>query len=161
MGDHDSAAVGVIERWDVDTGTPLGDPANIGDAVMGLAFSSGLSDPAQDLIAAGNFDPFTVQLWSAANGIEYPFTGHQAQVVSVAVSPDSALIVSGSADGTVRIWPNPPTNPPADALCAKLATTMSQDHWKLWVSQQIPYRHICPGLPPTPAGIPELAVAIR
>jgi WD40 repeat protein len=120
---------------------------------MGLAFSSRSADPAQDLVAAGTFDPYTLHLWSAANGIQYPFTGHQGQVVSVAVSPDSALIVSGSVDGTVRIWPNPPTNPPADALCAKLATTMSQDHWKEWVAPQITYRQVCPGLPSTPAGM--------
>ena len=62
-----ASAVGVIERWDVDTGTPLGNPARIGDAVMGLAFSSRSADPTQDLVAAGSFEPTTVQLWSAAN----------------------------------------------------------------------------------------------
>jgi WD40 repeat protein len=148
-------AVGVIQRWDVNTGKPVGDPAEIGDAVMGLAFSSQSDDPAQDRVAAGSFDPYTVQLWSAANGNQYTFSGHQAQVVSVAVSRESALIVSGSVDGTVRIWSNPPTIPPADALCAKLTTTMSQDHWNEWVSPQIPYRKMCPGLLPTLGGMPS------
>jgi WD40 repeat protein len=149
------AAVGVIQRWDVNAGTPLGDPAAIGDAVMGLAFSSQSDDTAQDRIAAGSFDPYTVQLWSAANGNQHTFTGHQAQVVSVAVSRESSLIVSGSVDGTIRIWPNPPTVLPADALCAKLTTTMSPDHWSAWVSPQIPYREMCPGLPRTPGGMPS------
>ena len=30
------SAVGVIQRWDVNAGKPVGDPAEIGDAVMGL-----------------------------------------------------------------------------------------------------------------------------
>lgn len=144
-----ASAIGVIQRWDVNAGTPIGAPAKIGSAGMGLAFSSQSDDPALDRVAAGSFDPYTVQLWSAADREQYTFTGHQAQVVSVAVSHQSALIVSGSVDGTIRIWPNPPTVPPADALCAKLTTTMSQDNWNRWVSPQIPYRETCPGLPRT------------
>ncbi|GAA4539378.1 hypothetical protein GCM10023161_18930 [Mycobacterium paraffinicum] len=151
----DSSTVGVIERWDVHTGAPMGDPAEIPHAVMGLAFSPGPAEPTQDRIVGGSFIPFTVQLLSAANGSQYTFTGHQAQVVSIAVSPDGALIASGSVDGTVRIWPNPPMSSPADALCAKLTTTMSQEHWKKWVSPHIPYRQVCPGLPPTPDEMPS------
>ena len=143
------SAAGAIQRWDVNAGTPIGAPAQIGSAVMGLAFSSQTDDPAQDRVAAGSFDPATIQLWSASNGKQYSFTGHQDKVVSVAVSQQTSLIVSGSVDGTIRIWPNPPTIPPADALCAKLTTTMSQKHWNDWVSAQIPYRHTCPGLPRT------------
>ncbi|BBZ46475.1 nSTAND1 domain-containing NTPase [Mycobacterium parmense] len=152
-----AAAVGVIQRWDADTGTPLRGPAQIGDAVMGLAFTSQSTDPSQDLIVAGSFDPYDVRLWTADGASQYTFTGHQAQVVSVAVSPDTAFIVSGSVDGTVRIWPNP--NPrrvsPAEALCAKLATTMSEKNWQSWVSPQIPYRGLCPGLRPTPKEVQD------
>jgi WD40 repeat protein len=157
MEDANMSAVGVMQRWDADTGTPLGDPAAIGDAVMGLTFASQSTDKLQDRIVAGSFDPYTLQLWSASalNGSQYTFTGHEAQVVSVAVSPDFTRIVSGSFDGTVRIWPNPSPKPPADALCAKLATTMSRDNWTHWVSPQIPYRELCPGLPPTHAEGPN------
>ena len=135
---------------------PWSDPAQIGYAVMDLAFISQSADPSQDRIVAASFDPYTVQLWSATNGSQYTFTGHEAQVVSVAVSPGrNTRIVSGSVDGTVRIWPNLPTIPAADALCAKLVTTMSQHNWTKWVAPQIPYRNPCPGLPPTSAGMPN------
>ncbi len=148
------SAVGVIQRWDVIAGTPIGAPAQIGtSAVMGLAFSSQTDDPAQDRVAAGSFDPPTIQLWSASDGKQYAFTGHQDKVVSVVVNYQSSLIVSGSVDGTIRIWPNPPTTAPADALCAKLTTTMSQDNWNKWVSPQISYRQTCPGLPRTADGM--------
>lgn len=145
-------AIGVMQRWDADTGMALGDPAEIGAAVMGLAFSSQSSDPSQDRIVAAGFDPYTVQLWSATNGSQYTFTGYEGQVVSVAVSRDFTRIVSGSVDGTIRIWPNPSPIPATNALCDKLTTTMSEGHWNEWVSSKLRYRKLCPGLPPTAAG---------
>jgi WD40 repeat protein len=33
-----------------------------------------------------------------------PFTGHRDQVTGLAFSPDGQLLLSGSADGTVRLW---------------------------------------------------------
>lgn len=147
--DKVASAVGVIQRWDAKAGNPIGAPLKIGGAVMGLAFSSQSDDAALDRVAAGGFDPPTMDLWNAADGERYVFTGHQDKVVSIALSHRSALIVSGSVDGTIRIWPNPPTSPPADALCAKLTTTMSQKNWNDWVSRQISYREMCPGLPRT------------
>ncbi|MFZ9739306.1 MAG: WD40 repeat domain-containing protein [Prochlorotrichaceae cyanobacterium] len=33
-----------------------------------------------------------------------PFRGHSGSVYSVAFSPDGQTIVSGSADGTIRLW---------------------------------------------------------
>ena len=71
-------------------------------------------------------------------------------MVSVAVSADGGRIVSGSVDGTVRIWPNPPAIPLSKALCDKLTTTISQRNWKDWISDVSPYQDVCPGLPPTP-----------
>ncbi len=151
------SAIGVIQRWSADTGRPLGGPAEIGNAGMGLAFSSQSTNPSEDRVVVGSFDPYNVQLWSASDGSQYTFTGHEGQVVSVAVSPDRTRILSGSVDGTVRIWPNPAPIPAvaADAICTKLTTTISREHWNRWVSPQIPYRDLCPGLPPTPAGMPD------
>jgi WD40 repeat protein len=155
-GTGDVSAVGVMQRWDANTGAALGDVAKVGNAVMGLAFSSQSTDPTKDSIVAGSFDPYIVQLWRAANGIQYTFTGHEAQVVSIAVSSGhNTRIVSGSVDGTIRIWPNPSTTPAADALCAKLTRTMSPSNWINWVSPQISYQDPCPGLPQTPAGMPS------
>ena len=147
--------VGVIQRWDADDGGPLGEPAEIVNIVLGLTFGSQSTNPSEDRIIAGIFDPATVQLWSATSGSQFTFTGHEAGVVSVAVSRDFTRIVSGSLDGTVRIWPNPAPKPAADALCDKLTTTMSEAHWSSWVSPQIPYQKLCPGLPPTHDEMPS------
>eukprot|EP00759_Apiculatamorpha_spiralis_P032314 PhF_6_TR3377/c2_g1_i1/m.4822 len=44
-------------------------------------------------------------MWDASNGEEVRvMNGHSAGVMSVAVSPDSTYIVSGSLDTTVRVW---------------------------------------------------------
>lgn len=147
----DAGGIGVIQRWEPPRG-PFGDPARVvGMGIMSLAFSSNATDPAGERIVVGIFDPYNVQLWNATRGDQFPLTGHQGQVVSVAVSIEGRRIVSGSVDGTVRIWPNPPAISAADALCAKLTTTMSAEHWRDWVSENIPPdQNICHGLPPSP-----------
>lgn len=66
-----------------------------------------------------------MRLWDAdspaGKQLGAPRRLHQNGVVSVAFTPDASRIVSGSVDGTVRIWPNPPTEAPKDALRDKLA----------------------------------------
>jgi len=47
----------------------------------------------------------TVRLWSAKDGsLVKEFSGHRGGISAVALSPDNALIVSGSRDTQVRIW---------------------------------------------------------
>ena len=41
---------------------------------------------------------------SRTGEIEKEFIGHTGDVWGVAVSPDSRLLVSGSADQTIRLW---------------------------------------------------------
>jgi len=78
------------------------------------------------LYIASASDDHTIRIWNASNKSEVQpavmqeamdnkemsalikserkFTGHTNMVMSVAVSPDGAAIVSGSADNSVRIW---------------------------------------------------------
>ena len=60
-------------------------------------------------------------------------------------APTASRLASGSDDNTVRLWPAYPDA--ASALCAKLTTNMSHQQWSDWVSPDIDYIEVCPGLP--------------
>ena len=109
-------------------------------------------DATGDRVIAASFDPYNVQLWNTGAGVDtFQYPLQLAQVVSVAVSAENGRIVSGSTDGTVRIWPNPPAMPADRALCQKLTTNLSEQDWRTWISPDIayePYKQICPELPP-------------
>jgi WD40 repeat protein len=116
---------GVIQRWDAASGRPAGEPMHPPEgSVIAVAYSPQVAGKEASRIVSGDSD-YTVRLWDADSpaGAQLggPLRGHQNGVVSVAFSPGASCIVSGSVDGTVRIWPNPPTKAPVDALRDKLA----------------------------------------
>jgi WD40 repeat protein len=121
---HDESAGGVIQRWDAASGQPVGEPMHPAEgSVIAVAFSPLVAGRQANRIASGDSD-YQVRLWDAdsrtGKQLGGPLRGHQNGVVSVAFTPGASCIVSGSVDGTVRIWPNPPTVAPKDALRDKL-----------------------------------------
>ena len=56
--------------------------------------------------------PVELKIWDAVTGKEYlSLKGHKGPVTSVAFSRDGQRIVSGSEDGTVRVWLAPANDP--------------------------------------------------
>jgi WD40 repeat protein len=121
----DERPSGLIQRWDAATGQPAGEPMHPPEgSVMAVAYSPQVAGKEASRIVSGDSD-YTVRLWNAdspaGEQLGGPLRGHQHAVVSVAFSPGAGCIVSGSGDSTVKIWSNPPTKAPVDALRDKLA----------------------------------------
>jgi hypothetical protein len=56
-------------------------------------------------------------------------------------------VVSASFDHTLRLWPAHAT---PKTLCDKLTTNVEDNQWNTWISADIDYQALCPGLPVGP-----------
>jgi WD40 repeat protein len=91
---------GNVQLWHADDGTPDGDARDQGQPVSAVAFS-----PDGTLVAAADLNR-SVRLWYADYPQEAtgPLAGHTDAVRSVEFSADGSRLVTGSNDGTVRMW---------------------------------------------------------
>ena len=90
---------GLIRRWDLESGKPVGDPlaGNTGKAGAGYVRDG-------RWIASGTADS-TLHIWDANTGaVVHVLKGQRDNAVSAAVSRDGALWATGNRDGTVQIW---------------------------------------------------------
>ena len=70
-----------------------------------VQFSCLAVDPSGEVITAGSTDSFEVFLWSVQTGkLLDVLAGHEGPVSSLAFSPTTNILASGSWDKTVRVW---------------------------------------------------------
>src|SRR5262249_40101641 len=91
----------MVKIWDVQTGGELQPLRGHKGEVWTAAFSP---DPSDRWIAWTEEDK-TVKVCDSHTGtLVRSFRGHTGAVTSVAFSLDGRLLVSGSRDGTVKVW---------------------------------------------------------
>jgi WD40 repeat protein/serine/threonine protein kinase len=91
-----------LKVWDVAGEKPMLAIPNVSGANVGVA----VSPDGRLLASAGPVETqHTVQLWDAQTGaVRKTLKGHLGHVWTVAFSPDSRYLASGSWDSTVKVW---------------------------------------------------------
>ncbi|MFC1959499.1 hypothetical protein ACFLYO_02205 [Chloroflexota bacterium] len=96
VGDYDDS---VLRVWEVETGATVSNVVIPGDSDrLKLAFHP-------DNWIAVSMEDGSVGVWDALNGTQLTIlTGHQAEVLDVAFSPNGELLASSGRDGLVYLW---------------------------------------------------------
>jgi tetratricopeptide (TPR) repeat protein len=115
-----TASNGTAQVWDAATGARLTSPMPHSlSGEIGVLFS-----PDGRLVLTGggapprgyeSVDP-TLRLWDAATGEPVALLTHRSAVYTASFSPDGRRVVTGCADGTVRIWDVSPDDRPLPDL---------------------------------------------
>jgi WD40 repeat protein len=87
-------------------------------------------------------------LWNL-HDIDSPPTilsGHEKCIQSVAFSPDSQFLASGSDDWTIRVW-TVKAQQLADKISKKVWRNLNMQEWGEFVSRDLPYQRTCLKLP--------------
>ena len=98
-------ALGMIDLWDVESGTKEKELKGHKRGVIGLAFSP----DGRTLVSVSGDEDATLRLWDVVSGTnKKTISGYGGWVKGVAYSPDGQTLISGNGyafgDATLRLW---------------------------------------------------------
>jgi dipeptidyl aminopeptidase/acylaminoacyl peptidase len=135
-----------IRLWDVSTGRERQRFLGHENFVYGVAFSPDgrwvLSGGGGTIEGHNNWQRGTdmsLRLWDVGSGREvHRFTGHSAPVKSVAFSPDGKFALSGSEDGTARVWRLPESIESDGGVASRLDMSEGRDRTDSSIPAPVP-----------------------
>ncbi|MDN5205328.1 hypothetical protein QQ008_28345 [Fulvivirgaceae bacterium BMA10] len=103
--------------------------------------------PNDESLAATSFDG-EGRIWNMAKLNNQPIVlyDHEDWVWSLTFSPDGTKLVTGSANGLIRMYPTDPREL-AEQICPHLIQNFSTRQWYQYVDTDIKYEQTCPDLP--------------
>ena len=78
---------------------------------------------------------------------------HENYVYSVVFSPDGRYVLSGSHDGTARVWEWQSKDLIASA-CSRLSRNLTRAEWNEYIGEALSYKATCENLPIEPESMP-------
>ncbi len=129
---------GIVKIFDLNSRNIIKELTGQKGRISSVTFS-----PDGKLIAAGSFDK-TIEMWVVSELDELPIrmTDNDAYVWDIKFTADSKYIMSACADGDIRIWPTDPGMIAQD-MCKEMKRNLTEEEWKTYVGNDIPYRNTC------------------
>jgi periodic tryptophan protein 2 len=82
-----------------------------------VQFLSLAVDPSGEIVVAGSTDPFHIYAWNMQTAkLVDVFTGHTGPVCAMCFQPNGGTLVTGSWDGTVKLWDMYKSDTPTESL---------------------------------------------
>ncbi|WP_258104553.1 WD40 repeat domain-containing protein [Marinoscillum sp. MHG1-6] len=140
--DHKLLAIGRelgdVVIWDIEAKEPLRIISGHESAVTDVEFS-----PDNTMLVSASRDG-TARIWDIQNTRKLPIVldDHEDWVMTVSYSRDGKQIITGSKDNFIRIWQVDP-EVLADRICDALNRNLTEEEWKEYVGQDIPYQKTC------------------
>jgi WD40 repeat protein len=130
---------GNVKIWNLDRKTMVENLRGHSARITGLAFSKD-----GKILASTSYDA-TARLWDAGNWNNQPvvLSDNSGYIFSVAISPDSKYVLTGSADESRLVMNPTSTKVMAEDICEKIERNFTQDEWNTYVGEGITYEETC------------------